>query len=896
MVKKLMIYVLCLAVLLTLPLNAYAEEAEPEKAPAMLRISSTEQFLRFAENCRLDSYSRNLQVTLTADLDLTGIAFEGIPLFCGSFDGGGHTISGLSISCEGSNLGLFRYLTKTAVVSNLKVSGDIHPQGSQGTVGGIAGSNAGTIQNCEFTGTVSGADYVGGLVGSNSVTGVIDSCEMHGSLHGNHFVGGIAGSNIGVIRDCANHALVNTTAQQNSVEISDITLDSMMGSEAVNTVTDIGGIAGISSGVIRGCENRGDVGYLSMGYNVGGIAGSQMGYITDCVNYSSIRGRKEVGGITGQMEPVTNIQYTQDTLQILQGQLNTMTTLANQASSHAQEGVSDASWQISNLQDNISNAQYAIEELLWNSEGGFPDTDSIIAAENAINSSLYGIESSLSGIASSVYSTANSLSSDMRAISNQIGAMQETINSASENLGGTVTDISDLDTPEDVVGKVSHCDNFGSVSADRNAGGIAGAMTLENDLDLDEDLQFSGEESLNFDSELRAVILSCTNSAAVTAGKQNAGGIVGWMPMGLVKDSLNTGTLDALSADYVGGIAGQSSGFIRSCYSKCQIEGESFVGGIAGLADTVTNCRSMVMLTATERSGAIIGYTDNPMGSQSTEQPQEETEGQAAVFDNLYTPIHTDPGAIDGISYDQAAQPVSMSAFVTLDLIPQELTFFSVQFRFADDTTQSLQIIPGEVLKAEDIPSIPGKSGYTAHWDGLDSMDIDFDKVFTASYTPLPSVLASEESRNGKPVLLVEGAFLPDAAISLSGDSSLPPLEEGQTVLCVSSISLPTSTKPVTVRCLLPEGTDPDQLQALIQTHNDIWEPVTFRTDGSYMVFTAYSGSMKLALVDNPVTLPLWIPACACAALLLLLLSLAQKKRKKKASARTPENSADATQ
>ena len=68
------------------------------------------------------------------------------------------------------------------------------------------------------------------------------------------------------------------------------------------------------------------------------------------------------------------------------------------------------------------------------------------------------------------------------------------------------------------------CKNYGPVQADLNAGGIVGAVAIESDLDPEADVSFSGDSSLNFAGELRAVILGCRNSSSVTGKKQNIGG------------------------------------------------------------------------------------------------------------------------------------------------------------------------------------------------------------------------------------------------------------------------------------------------------------------------------------------------------------------------------------
>lgn len=286
MVKRIFCGLFSFLLLLHVVFPVFAEEAEEETL--VYAISSREDFLEFAENCRIDSFSFGLSVSLDTDIDLTGAEFRGIPIFCGTFLGNSHTIRGLVMRDAGSYQGLFRYLTGTASVENLYIEGLLLPEGSGSQTGALAGSNAGKIRNCSFSGTVSGSEQIGGLVGINAVSGIIEDCSVTGFVSGSHFVGGIAGKNSGVIRNCKNDAKVNTTEQQNRVELADITLESLTSSEASNTVTDIGGIAGHSTGVIRSCVNRGSVGYKHMGYNIGGIAGTQSGYLVDCVNYGSV--------------------------------------------------------------------------------------------------------------------------------------------------------------------------------------------------------------------------------------------------------------------------------------------------------------------------------------------------------------------------------------------------------------------------------------------------------------------------------------------------------------------------------------------------------------------------------------------------------------------------------
>ena len=366
--RRLLAGLTALALLLMLALPVWAEGEETEKLP--VSINSVEDLLQLVADCRLDSWSEDRTVDLNTDLDLTGVDFAGIPTFSGTFDGNSHTISGLSLVDDGSVTGFFRYIQADGVVHDLTIRGRSMPSGSRTTVGGLAGSNAGTLHNCRFEGVSSGASIVGGIAGNNLVTGVIESCTTTGSVYGAHFIGGLAGQNHGIIANSTNAASVNTTVEQNDIDLSELTLGDLIGTENAADITDIGGIAGQSSGVIRACMNRGTVGYQHMGYNVGGIAGSQTGYIEGCVNYGTVYARKEGGGIVGQMEPSSTLEYTKDTLQELSDEMSTLQTLVNRACDDASAASSDLSNQLDALKNNVTSSRNAIENLLKQAENG----------------------------------------------------------------------------------------------------------------------------------------------------------------------------------------------------------------------------------------------------------------------------------------------------------------------------------------------------------------------------------------------------------------------------------------------------------------------------------------------------------------------------------------------
>ncbi len=354
---------LLLAAALIFPF-AFVVRAEEPAENSVLSIRSRADFLVFCENCRLDSYSRSMTVLLECDLDLSETDFTGIPTFGGVFDGQGHTISGLSLTQKGSEIGLFRFLQEGGTVRNLSVRGSLSPSGMRSVLGGIAAVNGGTIENCTFSGAVSGSSTVGGIAGLNEPSGVISGCTTRGIVYGEHFVGGIVGENKGVVSRSTNSCRVNTTVEENEIDLKDITLGDLTETESAVTITDIGGISGTNSGVIRACVNFGTVGYAHIGYNIGGIAGSQTGYLEGCVNEGRIFGRKEVGGIVGQMEPDSTLIFSQSTLVRLSRELRTLKELVSKTSEDASTTVHAVNRRITRLQRQIDDAIEAADDLL----------------------------------------------------------------------------------------------------------------------------------------------------------------------------------------------------------------------------------------------------------------------------------------------------------------------------------------------------------------------------------------------------------------------------------------------------------------------------------------------------------------------------------------------------
>lgn len=356
-------------------------------------ISTAEELIEISKLCRLDSWSKGKEFVLTSDIVLTGKDFTSIPIFCGTFDGQGHSIKGVSVTGV-TGRGLFSIIGENAVVKNLNVVGLIRPSGSECSIGGIAGTNNGVIYNCSFSGRVAAENTVGGIAGENTSTASILKCTMAGTVDGEKFTGGVVGNNSGTVVRSTNTASVNTTNEEKKSSLEDIDLSTLTdidsytkgSSDTTSSATDTGGIAGYSTGSIFSCENSGSIGYPHVGYNIGGIAGRSSGLILNSTNHGHLNGRKDIGGIVGQMEPYLVVNIDPDNMDQLKQELETLTNLIDTAVNETNDDslginstVEDASAYLQSATDSADNIQQKLTDYGDHVTSEFDRTSAVIS-------------------------------------------------------------------------------------------------------------------------------------------------------------------------------------------------------------------------------------------------------------------------------------------------------------------------------------------------------------------------------------------------------------------------------------------------------------------------------------------------------------------------------------
>ena len=1111
--------------------RARALETDPETGAVL--ISSAADWRQFARACTVNTWSQEKLIRLTADLDLSGRDFLPIPTFSGEFSGEGFTISGLNLTSEGSNMGLFRYVQEGAIVRSLNVSGRVQPGGDAEQVGGIVGVNAGSVLDCTFSGTVTGRNNVGGIVGENTETGEVSGCTAKGTVQGRRRTGGIVGRNRGLLLKCWNESAVNTTAPGESVTASEAAFDT-------------GGVAGTSTGVLQSCANVGSVGIAHTGYNVGGIVGRQSGYLAGGENRGTVRGRKDVGGIAGQAEPDITLLADPTILSELRSQLNTLNELIDSALAGNEANRSGLARQLQQLQRNtntardlsrrlldessqsrettvtnirsmassvtgaldriklslvtfsgtttraetaiglfdiaidaleetrileedtisalrneslalknaaqelstaISKLQSGMEELenavlvqdstaqknaLWalsDAVGAAAEakTDSRNALEaigNALNrgfplnindaqsalgrvnaslrdqvsalrtvgnnidalaqrssidwdrleqalrglrqpanafltaarklpgaatdlsaalrnlddpsgrlidpmshvadaaDNLGGIGSELESASTELYravsdlqetgavsvtvtsnteelrSTGNSLytalgtltntsdalnvavnrlgenvSANLQGISQQLNAVSEAMLRTLENINTgavgadtVVSDVSDHDVSGTRLGKITESVNMGALEADRNAGGIAGMVGIEYDIDPEDDI--TGPQTFGSTLETRAVLQACRNQGTVTTRKDYAGGIVGRMNLGTLVSCENYGAVKSAAGGYVGGLAGRSGGIVRESWSRCAVSGERYVGGIAGQADVLQNCRAIPTfpnVSDSMRSVGSIAGSANP------------SDGR--IQGNLF--LDNGVGGIEGISYIGIAEPASWETLLVEGNPPEAFTECAVVFVIDGAEVERIPFQYEDDLSGIVPPEIPVKGNLHGYWPAFDTTGHHPDITLEPVYEPYITMIASDAKSGEQPLVLAEGNFTRESVVSVTESEVGAPAGADSMVMDIrlEGAELPESGV-VPLRLLNDTGTR----ATVWRFHDSRWRTVDSKANGHYLLVDMEGESGTYCVIPGgagqAAMVRHLIPVAAAVLFVLIVAAVIRRSRK----------------
>ncbi|MEC5218652.1 filamentous hemagglutinin family protein [Actimicrobium sp. GrIS 1.19] len=614
---------------------------------------------------------------------------NGSGAYSGHFEGLGHSISQLRVNRQADLLGLFGEISATGRVSNIIMTAPAFTNNDTGTtehfgaiagrnygviehvrvlggsvvgnisVGGVVGTNAGTVRDARATADVGGKS-TGGLIGTNLVNGIVEDSSAAASVNGVANVGGLIGANYAALSGLhASGSVVNSEGAYTGglIGYNEGAISNSYALGAINGTLDTGGLIGKSTGTITGSYATGAV--IGSG-RVGGLVGTSMATLGASYasgNVTSGSGTGMVGGLVGlNSGTINNNAYSTSLVSgvsqvggLVGSNTGTITNAHTGNGGTAGPVVTGTGDMTGGLVGNnagtISNVQATGAVMGAGFTGGLAGrNDSVVTnatASGAVNGThntggLVGIQGPLASIASSIAS--GNVVATMEYIGGLVGWNDGTIGNSSatgnvqgrDYVGGMVGrgagNITDAFATGNVNGRNrigglvgnQRNGNFTRVSASGNVagtadlvGGLAGIVTNVNMIDgsvgtgtVSGYVQTGG---LYGRMEVGSVSGTTVVNRTVN-GTNSVGGLVGFKDQGTITGVAVGGSVTG-SGNYVGGFAGQQiGGSIASSSSNAPVSGMIYTGGLIGYnTGTVTLASASGNVTGTTNVGGLIG-------------------------------------------------------------------------------------------------------------------------------------------------------------------------------------------------------------------------------------------------------------------------------------------------
>lgn len=508
--------------------------------------------------------------------------------------------------------------TVSNVVNATSVTGATKGNDISEYVGGLVGSNSGSVTNGRNNGTITGTNYVGGMVGSNSGTITADedndNLVNRGSITGHTYVGGVAGVNTstGKIANTNNSVVLNANE------------------DVAGTAEYFGGVVGQNSGLIDGATNTSDIDITAVGGSyVGGIIGQNTasGRLEGKIlNQGSVAGKSNVGGIIGLNENE----------KVLQGAASNRLTVTNEGNVTAEDGGAAGIFYA-----NTGNISYADITNTGTVTGG-SEPDSVTGGLFGTNSGeITNSTLTNTGIVTSGGTVGGLIGNNSGSATDSTFTNSGTV-SGNTNVGGLFGTNSCKFETSSLINTVN-----AQVIGTQNVGGLIGTNTgiiiggRNEAQETDEDRNVTAEK----DSYYKYQVYN-NGTITVTGSGSNIGGLIGENATGgSLTAGYNTGAINAENSSNVGGIAGSNSGAIDQVFNTVMTEdakNQTITGGtnVGGLVGENTNNGT---LSNAYNTTEVVGMLDNAVVGNAVGV-------NSGIITNIYTTNTT--GQLIGSGYD----------------------------------------------------------------------------------------------------------------------------------------------------------------------------------------------------------------------------------------------------
>ena len=773
--KKLLVLVFAIALCLgVLCVGASADgitPSQPQKgdgtAQNPYQIGSAAELYWFAKTVNEGDYDANAvltdNITINTGVLKTDGTLNGTPTYTwtpigtdyekaytGTFDGRGHTISGLYYNGSGDYAGLFGRVDSGGRVQNVKVVDSyISNSHSSGCTGGVCGINyGGTITNCCNDGTVTGSYYTGGVCGESN--GTITNCCNTGTVKGSLDTGGVCGNNVGTITNCCN--------------TGDVT-----------GISVVGGVCGYNSGDTISCYNTGRVTGNADSAYVGGVCGRNGGTITNCYWLSDTA--------SGDTSAKTTVQFASGEVAWLlnQGQANGPWRQNLSGTDADKYPVLDAAKTDTIVHKNSTGYENSGHDFGGN--GICIKKDCSACQPAALVGDVYKISSvgQLYWFAQLV----NEGDYDANAeLTNDITINENVLNDGSLNTNSSFREWTPISNNSNSAytgtfdgndftisglyynGSGKYVGLFGYVGS---SGQVKNVNIVDSYISNNEDDGYTGGVC-GYNNE--GTITNCSFAGSITSTGDSAyvGGVCG-TNYGTITNCCNTGsvTSSGTGTNYVGGVCGRNYSTITNCYNTGTITGTGEVGGVCGRnGGTITNCYWLSDTASGDTSAKTTGEFASGEVAWLLNQGQENGPWRQNIVTDTSPVLNSKHGSVIKVTVldETSTDYYGNGNHVTLpDPIPNEAYFNSsgeyidpASYSFTDGETVYLKtavkitVVYGNDTEDEikyvasggtfKLPDAPSRSGYSfVGWsDGSEtyeageSVTVTGDMTFTAMW------------------------------------------------------------------------------------------------------------------------------------------------------------------
>ena len=519
--------------------------------------------------------------------------------------------------------------------------------------------------------------------------------------------------------------------------------------------------------------------------------------------------------------------------------------------------ISSASDNIKNLQSTLTGTGDSLTNTMSNISGEL--TDQSKASGDTIDSMTDSVDGGIQSITSDLDRILNTSSRITDIISDDVNVLLGN--------GSAIDDVSGKALTERTLGVVSGCSNHGKIEGDINAGGIAGIMNTEYDVDPEVDMDLTELTDVEVRSTTNDVLIHCINYGTVAGKKRNSGGIAGSEELGLIHTCENYGTVQLESGNGLGGIAGYSASRVNQSYALCNLKGDNKIGGITGEGYDISNCLAMVTISGnrTEKIGSIAGCIN-----------EDGTLENNYFVSDLW-------GGVDQINYIGKAQRCTYEELMQMETVPAGFTQVTVTFEQDDEVLATLQIPYDGTVTEEEVPDIEPDEDCYISWDRKFPLThVTANVTVTAESKRFTKSLAWFSATNQlKPDFLVEGDFYDTSVLSAESVQADRISDGDPAYAYIWNIdNIPEQKEEYVLHLRIPDGADSAVVR--IQTENK-WEKADTEEDGSYVTVSVPYGTAFAVYSVQDNSVPIWlILAIAAAAVLATFLIIKAIRRGKK--------------